>query len=150
MRIICFFELLEPDSVPICNVQSHVMMENKDLPIVTGLETGTSSSTIAHSRVPDGILVMLVSDPNIKSANYSCLQIEGMVALSRLGEMGCDISMYVSAGLPVSSSPVSLLIRRTGTVDIKITHVANRPKVSPCNMVAAMVVAAILQGMILQ
>jgi hypothetical protein len=101
MRIIYFFELLEPDSLPICNVQSHVMMENKDLPIVTGLETGTSSSTISHSRVPDGILVMLVSDQNIISANYSCLKIEGMVALSRLGETGCDISMYVSAGLPV-------------------------------------------------
>jgi hypothetical protein len=84
--------MLEPDSAPIYTVLSYVVVENKELPIVAGIDTCASSNIIARSHVPDGSLIMPTSDPKIKGANFGSLQIVGMVGLSmRLGEMERDV-----------------------------------------------------------
>jgi hypothetical protein len=83
-------------------MQLYVIVENKGLPIVAGIDTCASSNIIARSHVPDGNRIMPTSDPKIKGANCGSLQVVGMVALSmRLGELERDVPMYVSADLSV-------------------------------------------------
>jgi hypothetical protein len=79
-----------------------IQLGNKELEIVSGVDTCTSGNMISEDRIPPGFEILPVIQPHFTAANDMPMVVHGMGMLPiRLGEGEDVIPMYLVRGLPL-------------------------------------------------
>jgi hypothetical protein len=96
------FPAIALDLVETYRVTVLIQLDNKELSIVSGVDTCTSGNRINEDRIPPGFEMLPVIQPHFTAANDVPMVVHGMGMLPiRLGEGEDVIPMYLVRGLPL-------------------------------------------------